>query len=220
MVPYDFRVIPSAELTRPDLVTIHDLFDMNYHQANHPYLDQTFQKLRFTAMAFDHNIPIGFAVADAVQTELPQMKGPQCVALAGICCISPNYRRQGLFSALEIKAIEHSGVFKRDQRSLLCGRMAHPASLRIIGRSPYVVPKYGIVPSDWQKAIGLRVADLYGVVLDPETFVVKGKGSPIGYPKIEIDVEEDEWLVFKPVNRDQGDSLLGISWFPDAPEGW
>jgi hypothetical protein len=50
--------------------------------------------------------------------------------------------------------------------------------------------------------------------------VVVGKGKPIGYPKLEIIVDEKEWLPFNGVNRDRGDSLLAVSWNPDAPEGW
>ena len=220
MVDYDFRLILNKDLSDQDLTAIHELFDMNYHQANHAYLDQSFGKLRFTAMAFDGSVPIGFALGDAVQTELPELKGMHCVALAGICCVSPQYRRRGLFSSLEMKSIEGSGVFKRGTRSLFCGRMAHPASFRTMRGITSVVPKYGISPSPWHMKVGLRVAELYGVILDPETFVVKGNGSPIGYPKIEIEVGEDEWLPFKPVNRDRGDSLLGICWVHDAPEGW
>jgi len=214
---YEFRLTPSKELSEQDLAAIHDLFDMNYREANHDYLNQSFGTLRFTAMAFDDDTPIGFALGDAVKTELPELTGSHCVALAGICCVSPLYRRQGLFSSLEMKSIEGGGIFKRGIQSLLCGRMAHPASFRLMRGFPSVVPKHGTPPTPWQRKVGLRVAELYGVVLDPETFVVQGKGSPIGYPKIEMNVSEDEWLPFKPVNRDRGDSLLGICWVPDAP---
>jgi len=41
-----------------------------------------------------------------------------------------------------------------------------------------------------------------------------------GYPNIDCEVTEQEWLLFKTVNRDRGDTLLGIVWVPDAPEGW
>lgn len=217
---FNFRVIRSLELTGPDLRAIHDLFAVNYAQANHAYLDQSFKKLRFTALAYDRETPIGFALGDAVMTTLPRMDGTHGVILAGICCISPDYRRHGLFSLLESKAIQAGGVPEPDKRSLVCGRMAHPASFRILSRNPTVVPRYGVSPTEWQKEVGLFVADLYGCDLDPETFVVRGKGSPIGYPKIEIKVDEDEWLPFKPVDRDRGDSLLAIAWSPDAPEGW
>jgi len=72
-----------------------------------------------------------------------------------------------------------------------------------------------------KEASGLYLLSwLHGVNLDPETLVVIGDGSPIGYPNIEYEVTEQEWLPFKAVNRDRGDSLLGITWIPDAPEGW
>jgi hypothetical protein len=214
------RVIPTAELPPADLHTIHALFDLAYDQANHGYLDQSITKLRFLALAQDKATPVGFALGDAVITPLPRMAEPQCVILAGICCIDPGYRRLGLFTFLESLAIRESGLVRPGQRSLSCGRMAHPASFRIIRGNPTVVPRYGHAPSDWQKEVGLFVAGLYGVQLDPETFVVTGKGKPIGYPKIDIKVEEEEWLPFQTVNRDRGDSLLGIAWNPDAPEGW
>ncbi len=214
------RVIKTAELTAADRQTIHDLFDLAYGQANHGYLDQSLTKLRFLSLAHDKATPVGFALGDAVITPLPRMTEPQCVILAGICCIAPEYRRLGLFSFLESLAIRESGLVKPGKRSLSCGRMAHPASFRIISRNPTVVPKQGRPPTPWQKEVGLCVADLYGIQLNPETFVVHGKGQPIGYPKLEIRVEEEEWLPFQTVNRDRGDSLLGIAWNPDAPEGW
>ncbi len=214
------RVIQTSELTATDLQTIHDLFDLAYEQANHGYLDQSLTKLRFLALAHDQATPVGFAVGDAVLTPLPRMAEPQCVILAGICCINPDYRRLGLFTFLESLAIRESGLLRPGIRALSCGRMAHPASFRIISRNPSVVPKVGYPPSPWQKEVGLCVAGLYGVHLDPETFVVIGKGQPIGYPKIDIQVTEEEWLPFRSVNRDRGDSLLGIAWNPNAPEGW
>jgi len=214
------RVIRTSDLAGFDLNTIHDLFDLAYDQANHSYLDQSLKKLRFLALAHDQETPVGFALGDAVMTPLPRMAEPQCVILAGICCIAPDYRRLGLFAHLESLAIRESGIPRPDKRTLACGRMAHPASFRIMRGNLTVVPKYGCSPSEWQKEVGLRVAELYGVTLDTETFVVVGKGKPIGYPKLEIIVDEKEWLPFKCVNRDRGDSLLAISWNPDAPEGW
>ena len=163
------RVIQTSELTAADLHTIHDLFDLAYEKANHGYLDQSLTKLRFLSLAHDQTIPVGFALGDAVITPLPQMTEPQCVILAGICCIAPAYRRLGLFTYLESLAIRESGVLRPGIRALSCGRMAHPASFRIISRNPTVVPKYGHPPSQWQKEVGLCVAGLYGVQLDRRT---------------------------------------------------
>jgi hypothetical protein len=47
-----------------------------------------------------------------------------------------------------------------------------------------------------------------------------GGGRPIGTPRIEIDVADEEWIPFRDVDRDRGDSLLALAWSPDAPPGW
>jgi hypothetical protein len=214
------RVIHTEALTTDDLDMVHQLFDLSYRQANHAYLEKSFSRLRYIALATFGKTPVGFAVADTVRTQIPRLPEPQIVTLAGICCISPNYRRMGLFRKLEGLATSASGISQPETRALVCGRMAHPASFRIMNQSPAVIPKYGVPLSDWQKEVGLKVAGLYGVNLDPETMVVIGEGVPIGYPIIEQEVTEEEWLPFKAVNRDRGDSLLGITWQPDAPEGW
>ncbi len=216
----DTRVVRTDALTKDDLDMVHQLFGQSYRQANRAYLEKSFSRLRYIAVATAGNTPAGFAVADTVETDLPRMSGPQVVNLAGICCVAPEFRRIGLFRKLEGLAAGASGVSRAGKRVLVCGRMAHPASFRTISRSPAVIPKYGVLLSDWQKEIGLSVAELYGVNLDPETMVVIGEGVPIGYPIIEQDVTEEEWLPFQVVNRDRGDSLLGITWSPDAPEGW
>ena len=213
-------VIRTDALTGTDLEMVHRLFDLSYQQANHAYLEKTFSKLRYVALAKMGGELAGFAVADTIETQLPRLPEPQIVLLAGISCIASEYRRMGLFRGLETLAANAGGLLTPETRYLTCGRMAHPASFRVINRSPSVIPKYGVPLSDWHKEIGLRVAELYGVNLDPDTFVVIGDGSPIGYPLIEIQVEEREWLPFGSVNRDRGDSLLGITWTPDAPKGW
>lgn len=214
------RVILTNALVKDDLDMVHRLFDLSYRQTNHSYLEKSFSKLRYIAIATLGETPVGFAVADTIETNLPRMSGPQIVYLAGICCVSSDYRRMGLFMKLEGLAAGASGISRSGKRTLVCGRMAHPASFRTISRSPAVIPKYGVPLSDWQKEVGLCVAGLYGVNLDPETMVVIGGGVPIGYPIIEQEVTEEEWLPFKAVNRDRGDSLLGITWLPNAPEGW
>ncbi|UCB43937.1 MAG: hypothetical protein JSV77_04660 [Dehalococcoidales bacterium] len=217
----DTRVIQTETLKKDDLDKVHQLFDLSYRQANHSYLEKSLSKLRHLALATSGETPVGFALADTVKTQIPRLPEPQIVTLAGICCISPNYRRMGLFRKLEGLAASASGILLPvERRVLTCGRMAHPASFRTISRSPAVIPKYGVPLSDWQKEVGLRIAELYGINLDLETMVVIGEGVPIGYPIIEQEVTEEEWLPFEAVNRDRGDSLLGITWSPDAPEGW
>lgn len=199
---------------------MHALFDTNYREANHPYLDKSFGVLRFAAVATaDDGMPAGFALGDMRVTDLPRLPATP-VAMAGICCVDPAFRRRGLFGALEIAAIAAAGI-RPEGRSMAVGRMAHPASMRTMARSSGVVPQPGTPITDWQRAVGRAVADLYGVErFDDTTFVVEGSGAPIGYPVVEVDVEPGEWIVFEQVDRDRGDSLLGLSWRPDPPPGW
>jgi len=104
---------------------------------------------------------------------------------------------------------------------MTAGRMAHPASFRLMSRNPSAVPKAGVTPTPWQQEVGIAIAGAYGVEdFDPETFVCRGSGTPIGYPIMEVDVAPGEWEVFRPVNRDRGDSLLGIAWMGEPPAGW
>ena len=162
--------------------------------------------------------PAGFSLGDMRVMDLPRLPQQQ-VTLAGICCIDPRFRRRGLFGALERAAIMGAGIVAGG-RMLSAGRMAHPVSFRVMNPATRI-PRYGIKPTPWQRAVGQAIADAYGVPqFDPETFVCHGTGEPIGYPNIEMDVEPDEWRIFEHVNRDRGDSLLGLTWSPDAPEGW
>jgi hypothetical protein len=93
--------------------------------------------------------------------------------------------------------------------------------MRSLARNPTVVPKPGVRPTTWQQEVGQAIADAYGVhAFDPKTFVCIGSGDPIGYPIIELQVEPEEWEVFRPVDRDRGDALLAMIWTPDAPPGW
>jgi hypothetical protein len=216
----DMRVIETASLQEQDLKRVHRLFDLAYRQANHSYLEKSFSKLRYIALAAVEETLVGFALADTIRTDLPRLSGPQTVTLAGICCVDSSYRRAGLFKKLEILAADVEGLLSAGKRVLMCGRMAHPVSFRTMRGFPSVIPKAGVPLSDWHKEMGLRVAELYGVALDPETLVVIGEGAPIGYPNLVYEVAEQEWLPFEAVNRDRGDALLGIFWVPDAPEGW
>lgn len=216
----NIRVIKTSELSQDELSLIHELFDHAYNQANHSYLEKSFSVLRYIALATVEKKLIGFAVADTIETSIPRLTDPQIVTLAGICCVNSDYRRLGLFTKLETEAAIAPGILQPDSRVLACGRMAHPASFRILNRTPAVIPKYGIPLSDWHKEVGLKVAELYDVTIDPETLIVIGSGTPCGYPKMIYTVSEEEELLFKDVNRDRGDSLLGITWFPDAPKGW
>jgi len=215
------RVVESAALEAADLAGITALFDQNYDRANHGYLKRSFTKLRYTAMAEVAGRMVGFAVGDAVRTELARCEGPQGVAMAGIACIDPDYRMQGLFTSLSIAAIAASGAVSEHDRLLFTGRMAHPITYRtMVNRAASAVPRAGVELSDWHKEVGLQVAALFGVTVDPETFVVRGEGEPIGFPRLSYEPTPEEGQLFRLVDRTRGDSLLAISWMPTAPEGW
>jgi hypothetical protein len=215
------RHVPTAGLTPGDKALMHALFDSNYRQANHPYLDKSFGVLHHSAIAIEKatGVPAGFALGDMRIADLPRLP-QQVVGLAGICCIDPEFRRRGLFGALEQLAIAGAGVAPTGSM-LMAGRMAHPASMRTMNYSDGAIPQPGVPLTAWQREVGRAVADLYGTAeFDAETFVCRGTGAPIGYPVMEIEVAPEEWIVFEPVDRDRGDALLGLSWRPKAPEGW
>lgn len=205
-----------SELERDELLA---LFQMNYEQANLAFLAKSFEKLRYAALARHDGVPVGFALAERRVMDLPRLPA-QVVDMAGICCIAPEFRRRGLFGELEGLALRAGGV-PEESRRLVCGRMAHPAAMRGVAWIPTAVPRPGARPSPWQQEVGQAIAGAYAVHdFDPETFVCIGDGTPIGYPRIEFEVEQREWEVFGPVDRDRGDALLAIAWVPDAPRGW
>jgi len=213
------RSLPTTDLTAHDRDVMQALFAANYRQANAAYLDKSFGVFGFAAIATHEDTPAGFALGEMRVIDLPRLP-QQTVALAGICCVGPAFRRRGLFGALEQAAMIASGVVPKG-RFLSAGRMAHPASMRTMARNATVVPKPGVPITPWQREVGRAIAAAYKTQnFDDETFVCVGSGTPIGYPIMEIEVEPREWRIFEPVNRDRGDSLLGLCWNPDAPEGW
>jgi hypothetical protein len=217
--PFDLRTVASDDLTAADRQRIFDLFDQCYRQANHAYLEKSLTRLRHVAIALDGDVAAGFALADMRVIDLPRLPSTT-VHLAGICCVADAYRRRGLFGRLEATAMARAAV-PVSVRALACGRMAHPASFRLMRQNPSVVPKPGITPTPWQQDVGRAIANAYGVEdFDPTTFVCHGSGTPIGYPVIDIDAAPEEWEAFRPVNRDRGDSLLGMAWHGPPPEGW
>jgi hypothetical protein len=218
---FDFRVLKTADLSGEDRQAVLALFRAAYRQANVAYLQKSMKRLAHLAIAFHGATPVGFAVGEVRVMDLPKLPR-QVVSLAGICCVDEGYRRRGLFGRLESLALAaNADEIPRQERHLSCGRMAHPASMRTMSRVPWVVPRPGTAPTDWQKEVGRAIAEAYGVHgFDPETFVCIGDGTPIGYPVIELEVEPEEWEVFRPVNRDRGDSLLGLMWAPTPPPGW
>lgn len=210
---------PTSELTDADVATMMALFDMAYRDANHAYLEKSFGNLRFAAIATQGDTPAGFALSDMRVLDLPRLPAT-VVSLAGICCIADDFRRRGLFVALESAAGRCAGITPTG-RFITCGRMAHPVSFRLMTQNPTHVPKPDAEPTEWQQEVGQAIADAYGVPLfDRRTFVCHGSGVPIGYPRLEMELQPEEWRVFEHVNRDAGDSLLGMAWVPDGPEDW
>ncbi|WP_322819615.1 hypothetical protein [Tepidiforma sp.] len=213
-------VVPTGDLPPADRDTILHLFRQNYREANATYLEKSLHVLAFAAIARDNEgRAAGFALGEPRILDLPRL-GPSPVRLAGLCCVAPAFRRQGLFRRLE-NAVLTARELPPAPRWLSAGRMAHPASFRTMSANPTVVPRRGMRPTPWQREIGAVVAAAYGnQSFDPETFVCRGSGAPIGWPIIEIEAQPEEWELFQAVDRSRGDSLLGIAWNPDAPPGW
>jgi hypothetical protein len=216
---FDIRVLRTADLGAADRARLLALFRESYRDANAAYLEKSLGLLRFVSIAMHGDTPAGFSLGDGRIMDLPRLP-QQAVNLAGICCIGAEFRRRGLFGKLESLAIAQSHDTP-PARYLNCGRMAHPVSFRIMAANPTAIPRPGFKPTPWQQEIGAAIAQAYGVAdFDPKTFVCHGSGVPIGYPNIDLDVAPEEWEVFEHVNRDKGNSLLGLNWMPDAPEGW
>jgi len=217
---FTFAVVETDTVSDEVFAAVKRLFAENYRDANLAYLEKSLGKLRYLSTATDaHGTVAGFALGEARVIDLPRAPASN-VHLAGLCCVGMAYRRHGLFRRLEGLALGANKV-PPAERYLSCGRTAHPASFRGFFANPAAVPHPGSRPSAWQREVGIAIAEAYGSPgFDPETFVVKGSGAPIGWPVIEIEATPEEWEMFKPVDRAKGDSLLGIAWQPTPPEGW
>ena len=214
-----FETTGTDAISAQVLARILALFRTSYRDANEAYFRGSLARLRFIATATCGDVLAGFALGEMRLMDLPRLP-QQAVALAGICCIDPRFRRHGLFRELEVRTFRAAGITP-GARVLSCGRVAHPASFRTMTNNPTHVPKRGCPPTAWQQEVGAAIAAAYGVRrFDPQTFVCHGPGVPIGYPIMEMDVRPEEWDVFRPVDRERGDALLGLIWMPDAPDGW
>lgn len=209
----------SEELTPEQRRAIQELFSIAYEGADAAYLDRSLAKLRWVSMARAGEELVGFSLGDLRELDLPGV-GPTPALLAGLACVDPTHRRHGLFRYLSNLSLRAAGVAPQG-RLLGAGRMAHPASMRVFAAAPTLVPRAGQRPSELQRVVGAAVADAYGVAsFDPDTFVCRGSGRPIGSPRMVQEVEPEEWKVFEPVDRSRGDSLLALIWHGEAPEGW
>ena len=216
---FDFEVVEARHVSDTQRAELLQLFEANYREANPVFLDKSLHTLRHVAIARRQGDAVGFGMAENRVIELPRL-GDQAVTLAGLCCIAPDFRRLGLFRELERLAAEATEMPESDRR-LLCGRMAHPAAFRQLARIPGALPVAGSRPTRWQQEVGSAIARVYAVHdFDPATFVCIGDGRPIGYPRIEFEVDPHEWRVFEPVDRSRGAALLAMAWLPDGPAGW
>jgi hypothetical protein len=217
---FAFRTMLTANLTTTDRQMLAGLFDASFRHADQAHLEKSLGQLRSVSVALCDDKPAGFTVSDVRVMDLPRLPG-QVVMLGGLACVAPEFRRRGVM--LELARRNFTDTAPRwSKRALFCVRYGHPAAFRaIVARNQSGVPRPGIRPTTWQQEVGRAIADAYGVEsFDPETFVCQGAGTPIGYPVIDLEVEPLDWEVFQHVNRERGDSLLGIAWMPDAPPGW
>ena len=207
----------TATLGADDERRVVDLFAANYRDADVDYLRESMRALRLIALARDGAAIVGFSLADNRRLDLPRLPN-RVVRLAGLACVAPAYRRRRLMVALSSLTVRHD---LGDDPGLVCGRMAHPATFRLMERLPTAVPRIGVPLTDWQREIGAAIAAAYGTrAFDPATFVCRGRGRPIGYPRIEIEATPDEWAQFRHVDRARGDALLGFAWLSPPPPGW
>jgi len=192
------------------------LFARSYREADAEYLRESMHHLANVSLAFHDGDLVAFALSSVRRLDLPRL-GPQVVHLGGLACVAPDFRRRGLLVELSRLGMGSGPEAPR----LACGRTAHPASFRRIPTMPGGVPKPGVRPTVWQQEVGRAIAGAYGVRrFEPETFVCVGRGRPIGHPVIDIDATPQEWELFRTVDRERGDSLLGIAWLDGPPPGW
>jgi hypothetical protein len=217
---FTFRTMPTDSLTTADRRLLSELFDTCFRQANQGHLEKLLGQLRTVSVALCDEKPAGFTVSDLRVMDLPRLP-EQVVMLGGLACVAPEFHRRGLMLELARRNFIDSTP-RWSERALFCVRYGHPAAFRtIVARIEGGVPRPGIRPTEWQQEVGRVIADAYGVEsFDPETFICRGTGTPIGYPVIDLEVEPLDWEVFRHVDRERGDSLLGIVWMPDAPPGW
>lgn len=209
---------PPSELPPDDRVSVHAVFDDAYRNADHTYLDEQLDTLGTIACARTADRLVAFALSDARIGDLPGLPA-QVVRTAGLSCTANDHRRQGISSRLESLAMT-GGDAPAVLHTVLTSRFAHPAGIHYLRSRPDIVPRVGHTPTAWQREVAAGVAGLLGVVeFDPETFVCRGRGRPVGDNVIEVEVPEAEQDLFRHVDRSRGDTLLAV-WWTTPPPGW
>ena len=197
------------------------LFEATYREADRRYLEKSLVTFRYVAIAECEEEVVGFSFGDSLQCALPRLPDPQSVALAGIACVASTMRKRGLFVSLASEAMQAGGGVRPGKRFLFAGRMAHALTYRTMARmSPSTVPAAEKASQPWHREMAVAIASLFGVEVDRETFVVRGSGAPVGFPRVVYETTPEEDALFAPVDRSRGDSLLSMCWIPDAPTGW
>ena len=214
-------VVSCGEVDQRLWARLEALFDGNYASANFDYLKKSAVTFGHLAIAENDGELVGFSFGDSVRSDLPGLDSSQAIALAGIACIDPVMRNRGLFFKLATDAMAAGGAIDPSRPFLFAGRMAHAITYRAMAKAAdSTVPAFGKPISDWHKKVGNRVAELLGSTVDSETFVVRGDGVPVGYPRVEYEATLEEKVLFENVDRDNGDSLLSMCWLPSAPKNW
>lgn len=216
------RIIESNKMDAITRSKIMALFHSSYTQADENYINKSISTFRYIALGEDDQELVGFAFGDSQKVSLPQFDDSVSVAMAGIACIDSSQRQKGLFMNLATQSMLAGGGIETGKPFLFVGRMAHAITYRTMAKtSPNTtVPSGSKQLTSWHKAVGLEIANLLGSTLDINTFVIKGDGHPIGFPKLTYSETEEETALFRHVNRSHGDSLLAMCWMPKAPIGW
>lgn len=213
-----FEVVSAERLSPADERALAALFAESYSQADLTYLGESLARLGTVAIARRDEVIVGFSLCATRRLDLPRLPS-QVVRLAGLACVDAAERRRGVMNELSRLGVISTGFL--DEPGLVCGRMANPATYRGMLRLPTAVPKPGVPPRPWHQDIGAAIATAYGVqVFDRETFVCRGRGRPIGYPRVRIEATAEEWEMFRAVDRSRGDSLLGFAWLGEPPPDW
>ncbi|MEM1390812.1 MAG: hypothetical protein AAGG45_07000 [Pseudomonadota bacterium] len=215
------KVSETKSLSPRQMQAVLTLFAANYDEADPAYIEKSVDTLKYIALATISSRLVGFGFGETRVTPLPRLSTSESVALAGMSCVLPNVRQRGLFSQMAFHVLSEGGNIPTDRPYLFCGRMAHAISYRTIEKmSPACVPKAGIPLTEWHQEMLIAAANAFGVAVDKRTGLVKGSGRPVGYPRLEFDPTQKERLLFKDVDRANGDSLLALAWLPAAPPGW